>query len=273
VVKPLSACTQANNLIVYLNIYWAPFEAMKSKALNAMTAHSKFLILLAIFLSASYAHAFTSLSPVGNQVRVNHLIQFQQPMRDPTNEPSREPIREPTNDRINDQTTHEMNEQTEVPLQQSGTHANVSQQLVPAANSEGAKVASKTAHQLPTSSHSTNNLWQYQSFVDNVSIDSWQCRMEIDKVKSMKTAQCAIGSKCKSFQSRGHCYDKKSERVGNSASTQLVGFCHDNKSEQVTCSEQEQGAKHPSKIRDPSNTKSLTNRITCGNAKHSSTMS
>jgi hypothetical protein len=43
----------------------------------------------------------------------------------------------------------------------------------------------------------------------------------------------AIGSKCKSFQSRGHCYDKKSERVGNSASTQLVGSCHDKKSERV----------------------------------------
>ena len=92
--------------------------------MNAILALSNFLILLAIFLSASYAHAFTSLSPVGNQVWVNHLIQFQQPMKDPTNEPIRELIREPTNDRMNDQTTHEMNEQTEVPLQQSGTHAN-----------------------------------------------------------------------------------------------------------------------------------------------------
>jgi len=103
------------------------------------------------------------------------------------NEPSCKLILEPTNDRMNDQTTHGMNEQTEVPLQQSDTHANVIQQLVPAANSEEAKVASKTAHQLPTCSHSTNNLWQCQSFVDNVSINSWQCRMEIDKVKSMKT--------------------------------------------------------------------------------------
>ncbi len=68
-------------------------------------------------------------------------------MSDPTNEPSREPIRKPTNDQMNDQTTHGTNEQTEVPLQQSDTHANVSQQLVPAANSERAKVASKTAHQ------------------------------------------------------------------------------------------------------------------------------
>jgi hypothetical protein len=32
----------------------------------------------------------------GNQVQVNHLIQFQQPMSNPTNEPSREPSSEPT---------------------------------------------------------------------------------------------------------------------------------------------------------------------------------
>ena len=73
---------------------------MKSKALNAMPALSKFLILLAMFLSASYAYAFTSLSPVaGNQARVNHLIRFVESMSDPTNEPSREPICKPTNDR------------------------------------------------------------------------------------------------------------------------------------------------------------------------------
>ena len=70
---------------------------MKSKALNAMPALSKFLILLAMFLSASYAHAFTSLSPVaGNQARVNHLIRFEESMSNPKNEPSREPTREPT---------------------------------------------------------------------------------------------------------------------------------------------------------------------------------
>jgi len=59
---------------------------MKRKRLNAMPALLKFLVLLAIFLA-------------GNQARVNHLIRFQQPMSDLTNEPSRELIREPTNDR------------------------------------------------------------------------------------------------------------------------------------------------------------------------------
>jgi hypothetical protein len=65
--------------------------------MNAMPALSKFLVLLAIVLLASHANAFTSLSSVaGNQVRINHLTRFQQPMSNPKNEPSREPIREPT---------------------------------------------------------------------------------------------------------------------------------------------------------------------------------
>jgi hypothetical protein len=69
----------------------------KQKELNAMTALSKFLVLLVIFLSASYANAFTSLSSVaGNQVWGIHLIQLQQPMSNPTKKPSCEPIREPT---------------------------------------------------------------------------------------------------------------------------------------------------------------------------------
>jgi hypothetical protein len=62
-----------------------------------MTALSKFLVLLALFLSASNANAFTSLRPVArSQVQEIHLIQLQQPMSYPTNEPSRKPIRKPT---------------------------------------------------------------------------------------------------------------------------------------------------------------------------------
>jgi hypothetical protein len=44
-----------------------------------MTALSKLLVLLVIFLSGRNANAFTSLSPVAdNQVRVNHLILLSQ---------------------------------------------------------------------------------------------------------------------------------------------------------------------------------------------------
>ncbi len=84
-----------------------------------MAVLSKFLMLLAIFLSASYANAFASLGHVAqNQVWVNHSIWFEESMSKPTNEQSRKLICEPTNDWINaDQTTNEINEQTEVPLQ------------------------------------------------------------------------------------------------------------------------------------------------------------
>jgi hypothetical protein len=54
-------------------------KALKRKRMNTMPALLKFLLLLAIFLSASNANAFTSLSPVaGNQVQENHLIQFEE---------------------------------------------------------------------------------------------------------------------------------------------------------------------------------------------------
>ena len=62
-----------------------------------MTALSKFLVLLAIFLSANLGDAFINLSSAaGNLVRVNHLIRLQQPMSDPMNEPSCKPICKPT---------------------------------------------------------------------------------------------------------------------------------------------------------------------------------
>jgi hypothetical protein len=81
----------------FKNIYWASFEAMSRKGLNAMPALLKFLVPLAIFFSAghlnaftssaSHLNAFTSLSWVaGNQVPVNHLTQLHQPMSNAMNE-------------------------------------------------------------------------------------------------------------------------------------------------------------------------------------------
>jgi hypothetical protein len=73
-----------------------------------MTALSKFLVLLALFLMASHANAFTSLSSIaGTQVRINHVIQLDEPMIKPTKIPTREPMCKPTNDHINDQTTNQ----------------------------------------------------------------------------------------------------------------------------------------------------------------------
>jgi hypothetical protein len=42
-IPVLHLVTQANNLIAFENIYWASFEAMKRKRLNAMPALLKFL--------------------------------------------------------------------------------------------------------------------------------------------------------------------------------------------------------------------------------------
>ena len=61
---------------------------MISKGMNAMTALSKFLVLLAIFLSASLGDAFL------NHARLDHLIQFVEPMSKPTNEPTVEPTKQ-----------------------------------------------------------------------------------------------------------------------------------------------------------------------------------
>ncbi len=64
---------------------------MNRKGLDGMAAFAKLLVLIAIFLSASNANAFKSLSPVdGNQVQENHWFRFVKPMSKPTNEPTGE---------------------------------------------------------------------------------------------------------------------------------------------------------------------------------------
>ena len=68
-----------------------------------MTAFSKLLVLLAIFLLTSQVNAcmILSLASGGKQVRVNHLIKFDQPMNKPTCEPISEVIKEQMNDQKN----------------------------------------------------------------------------------------------------------------------------------------------------------------------------
>ncbi len=62
-----------------------------------MPALPRFLVLLAIFLSANSGDAFMNLSSaVGNLVPVNHWIWFVEPMSKPTNEPSLKPTVKPT---------------------------------------------------------------------------------------------------------------------------------------------------------------------------------
>jgi len=70
---------------------------------------------------------------------------------------------------------------------------NSCQQSTHSANSEGGRLAllllsgRKSVGIQPTSLHLKNKSRQSPSFVDDVSIDSWQCQMEIDTVKSKKT--------------------------------------------------------------------------------------
>jgi hypothetical protein len=59
-----------------------------------MASLAKLLVLLAIFLLASYAHGFLSLSSAtGTQVWINHLIRLEKPLS------------KPATDQTNDQTT------------------------------------------------------------------------------------------------------------------------------------------------------------------------
>ncbi len=76
--------------------------------MNAMPALLKFLVLIALFLSASNANAFTSLSQAtGTQVRINHLIQLEKPLS------------KPTTDQTNDQTTKQLKLVALLPVNQS----------------------------------------------------------------------------------------------------------------------------------------------------------
>jgi hypothetical protein len=76
--------------------------------MNAMPALSKFLLLSALFLSASNANAFISLSSAtGTQVRINHLIQLEKPLS------------KPTTDQTNDQTTKQLKLVALLPVNQS----------------------------------------------------------------------------------------------------------------------------------------------------------
>jgi hypothetical protein len=66
-----------------------------------MMALSKFLVLMALFLLASYAYAFET----ENCFQVNHLIRLMQPMSKPMNESTCKPTVEQM---IHDQTSNEI---------------------------------------------------------------------------------------------------------------------------------------------------------------------
>jgi hypothetical protein len=193
---------------------------MKRKRFNAMPALPKFLVMLAIFVLASNANAFTSLSLVfGNQVWVNHLIQFQQPMSDPTNEQA-------VNRFANKPMIERRVSQSHLTLTSKETSLlphfiwllHSSQTMKPYLSMtsllpnfswllHSSQMNVQKAHQRRQLNvqRTTRGRADRSLVMCDVSIDSWQCPREIDMVN---------------FQ-----------QVGNSASTQLVGFCYDKKPE------------------------------------------
>jgi hypothetical protein len=79
-----------------------------------MTALSKFLVLLAIFLLANLGDAFINLSSAaGNLVWVNNWIQFVESISKMTNEPSSKLTCKPANDLMNGQTSNQTKQQLE----------------------------------------------------------------------------------------------------------------------------------------------------------------
>ena len=73
-----------------------------------MPARSKFLVLLAIFLSSSYANSFLSMNQVaGDQVQVNHFIQFEE-----TNKPNHDSFHDSIIN-LNGQTSNQTKQQLE----------------------------------------------------------------------------------------------------------------------------------------------------------------
>ncbi len=106
-------CTQSDIISVYQTQFFAKLHKQNwlhlkfllnsnwRKEMNAMPALLKFLVLIALFLSASNANAFISpSSATGTQVRINHLIRLEKPLS------------KPTTDQTNDQTT--INHQNEL---------------------------------------------------------------------------------------------------------------------------------------------------------------
>ncbi len=146
-------------------------------------------------------------------------------MSKPTNKLSSEPVSEPTYNQMNDP-----NHYKEEPLQKhcstdsgiqplqkhcctdlgiqsilifTSEKTNGRQQSTHSANSDRGRLASlllsghKSVGIKPRSLYLKNNSRLSRSFIDDVLIDLWQCQMEINKVKSMKTAQSVVGSMCK----------------------------------------------------------------------------
>jgi hypothetical protein len=122
-----------------------------------MAALSKFLVLLANFLLASYANAFVSLGlAAGTQIWINHVIQLKEPMSKPTKIPAHKSTCEPTTDQMNDQTTKQLRLVALLPDNQSSKRVTFSNQV------QDIEIQSK----LPDLSQTQPNKWQMPNIIN-----------------------------------------------------------------------------------------------------------
>ncbi len=178
-------------------------------------ALSKFLVLLAIFLSANNANAFTSVSLVAeNQVQVNHSIQF-------------EPSHEPTNYLINDEITNQRKQRLEQDTLLPGNLSPKKTQVAGSKPKQDAELPSKISNTQLVSSYHNKKSEQVGNCASTQLVGS--CHNK----KSEQVGNCA------STQLVGSCHDDKSEQVGSCASTQseTIGPCSTRLSDTIrTCS-------------------------------------
>jgi hypothetical protein len=203
-----------------------------------MTALSKFLVLLAIFLLASLGDAFL------NHARLDHLIRFVEPMSKPTNKPTVEPAKQTTSKRGK----YSLSEKQDAELPSKIT-SNTSYPFEAVHGVSHVHVKYIVTGQVTIRDGRDNEI---QSMCPDLSLpqpSNWQG----SKQRSSKHAClvlfssfCAIGAGLKcgvhphqvlatSSSTRGLCHGKKSEQAECIAFAQMHGLCHDKKSEQAGC--------------------------------------
>ncbi len=141
-----------------------------------MPALLKFLVLIAIFLLASYANAFSSPTPVaGNQVQENQWFQFVEPVSKPMNEPTVKPTKqtelpniftsdtsEMSNPTINQDREGEEHSETVSNVESSHNTIRVSSKQVTFSDEQDDEIQSKS----PVECNSRPNEWQMPDKID-----------------------------------------------------------------------------------------------------------
>ncbi len=176
---------------------------MKRKGSDAMAFFAQLLVLIVIFLLASYANAFLNMNQVaGNQIQLNHLIWFKETNKQ--NSSAKTALKataemQPSADSKNTNNALSVRHTASSTLQL--VVASVDDKFLNGSTKPSANnfrqchlfVKSLNKCQMEINKTETNNFWQCQLFV-NVLIDSWQhkCRIEINKTQTNNSWQCRL---------------------------------------------------------------------------------